>query len=136
MSYTNEGENYRKYVIVIIESYDKTLGYTVYEYRKQTFKERQEIILNYIIYNNNKPIDLIYLSNKLCVSKRIILKDIKVLQNNNLKDVIPNFTQCCQWRNIIKYIGPQKVITGKELTLELLYLLETLILKNLKWVLV
>ena len=38
-----------KYGIVIIESYDKTLGYTVYEYRKLTIKERQEIILNYII---------------------------------------------------------------------------------------
>jgi hypothetical protein len=25
LSYTNEGENYRKYGIVIIESYDKTL---------------------------------------------------------------------------------------------------------------
>ena len=42
MSYTNEGENYRKYGIVIIESYDKTLWYTVYEYRKPTIKERQE----------------------------------------------------------------------------------------------
>ena len=52
MSYTNEGENYRKYGIVIIESYDKTLGYTVYEYRKPTIKERQEIILNYIIIYN------------------------------------------------------------------------------------
>ena len=30
-----------KYGIVIIESYDKTLGYTVYEYRKPTIKERQ-----------------------------------------------------------------------------------------------
>ena len=81
-----------KYGIIIIESYDKTLGYTVYEYRKPTIKERQEIILNYIIQNNNEPIDLIYLSNKLCVSKRTIQKDIKVLQNNNLIDVIPNFT--------------------------------------------
>lgn len=36
-----------KYGIVIIESYDKTLGYTVYEYRKPTIKERQEIILKY-----------------------------------------------------------------------------------------
>jgi transcriptional antiterminator len=76
-----------KYGIVIIESYDKTLGYTVYEYRKPTIKERQEIILNYIIEYNNEPIDLLYLSNKLCVSKRTIQKDI----------------------------------TGKELTLELLY---------------
>lgn len=79
MSYTNEGENYRKYGIVIIESYDNTLGYTVYEYRKPTIKERQEIILNYIIQNNNEPIDLIYLSNKLCVSKRTIQKDVKEL---------------------------------------------------------
>lgn len=110
-----------KYGIVIIESYDKTLGYTVYEYRKSTIKERQEIILNYIIQNNNKPIDLIYLSNKLCVSKRIIQKDIKVLKNNNLIEVISNFTQGSQRRYIIKYIGPQKDITGKELTLELLY---------------
>ena len=68
-----------KYGIVIIESYDKALGYTVYEYRKPTIKERQEIILNYIIQNNNEPIDLIYLSIKLCVSKRTIQKDNKVL---------------------------------------------------------
>ncbi len=92
-----------KYGIVIIESYDKTLGYTVYEYRKPTI------------------IDLLYLSNKLCVSKRTIQKDIKVLQSNNLIEVIPNFTQGSQRKNIIKYIGPQKDITGKELTLELLY---------------
>ena len=85
MSYTNEGENYRKYGIVIIESYDKTLGYTVYEYRKPTI------------------IDLLYLSNKLCVSNRIIQKDIKVLQSNNLIEVIPNFTQGSQKKNIIKY---------------------------------
>ena len=43
-----------KYGIVIIESYDKTLGYTVYEYRKPTIEERQEIILNYIIQKNNE----------------------------------------------------------------------------------
>ena len=40
MSYTNEGENYHKYGIVIIKSYDKTLWYIVYEYRKPTIKER------------------------------------------------------------------------------------------------
>ena len=33
-----------KYGIVIIESYDKTLWYIVYEYRKPTIKERQENI--------------------------------------------------------------------------------------------
>ena len=32
MSYTNEGENYRKYGIVIIESYNKTIGSKVYTY--------------------------------------------------------------------------------------------------------
>ena len=104
-----------KYGIVIIESYDKTLGYTVYEYRKPTSKEWQEIILNYIIEYNNEPIDLIYLSNKLCVSKRTIQKDIKVLQNNNLIEVIPNFTHRSQRRNIIKYIGPQRKKNKKEL---------------------
>ena len=77
MSYTNEGENYRKYGIVIIESYDKTLGYTVYEYRRPTIKERQEIILNYIIQYNNEPIDLINLSNKLCVSKKLFKKILR-----------------------------------------------------------
>ena len=77
MQYTNEGENYRKYGIVIIESYDKTLVYTVYEYRKPTIKEKQEIILNYIIQNNNQSIDLLYLSNQLCVSKRTIQKILK-----------------------------------------------------------
>ena len=115
-----------KYGIVIIESYDKTLGYTVYEYRKPTIKERQEIILNYIIKNNNEPIDLIYLSIKLCVSKRTIQKDIKALQNNNLIEVIPNFIQGYQRRNIIKYIGPQRNKYEKGLTLELLYNLDNL----------
>ena len=38
-----------RYGVVIIGSYDKALGYKVYEYRKPTIKERQEIILNYII---------------------------------------------------------------------------------------
>ena len=52
----------------------KHYWYTVYEYRKPTIKERQEIILNNIIQNNNEPIDLVYLSNKLCVSKRTIKK--------------------------------------------------------------
>lgn len=102
-----------KYGIVIIESYDKALGYTVHEYRNPTIKERQEIILNYIIEYSNEPFDLIYLSNNLCVSKRIIQKDIKVLQSNNLIEIIPNFTQGSQRRNIIKYIGPQKEKTKK-----------------------
>ena len=79
------------------------------------------IILNYIIEYNHEPIDLLYLSNKLCVSKRTIQKDIKVLQDNNLIEVIPNFTQGSQRRNIIKYIGPQRNKNKKELTLELLY---------------
>ena len=109
LSYTNEGKTTFKYGIVIIDSYDKTLGYTVYEYRKPTIKERQEIILNYIIQNNNEPIDLLYLSNKLCLSKRTIQKDIKVLQNNNLIEVIPNFTQGSQRGNIIKYTAPKKI---------------------------
>ena len=87
----------------------------------QQFKERQEIILNYIIQNNNEPIDLVYLSNKLCVSKRTIQKDIKVLQSNNLIEIISNFPQGSQRRNIIKFIGPQRKKNKKELTLELLY---------------
>ena len=33
-----------KYGIVIIGSYDKTLGCKVYEYKKPKIKERQEII--------------------------------------------------------------------------------------------
>ena len=47
MSYTNEGENYRKYGIVIIESYDKTLGYAVYEYRKPTIRKTRNNIKLY-----------------------------------------------------------------------------------------
>ena len=81
-----------KYGIVIIESYDKALGYTVYEYRKPTIKERQEIILNYIIQNNNEPIDLIYLSNKLFVSKRTIQKDIERLSGTQPKFQLVQFS--------------------------------------------
>lgn len=45
MYYTTENENYRKYVIVILEVYDKTLKTIVYHYRKPTPSERKEIIL-------------------------------------------------------------------------------------------
>ena len=38
-----------RYGIVIIGSYDKALGYTVYEYRKPTIKERQN---NIKLYNS------------------------------------------------------------------------------------
>ena len=42
----------------------------------QLLKKDKKIVLNYIIEYNNEPIDLIYLSNKLCISKRTIQKDI------------------------------------------------------------
>ena len=83
----------------------------------EILKQFGVLLMFNLIQYNNEPIDLLYLANKLCVSKRKIPKDIKVLQNNNLIEVIPNFTQGSQRRNIIKYIGPQKDITGKELTL-------------------
>lgn len=44
-----------------------------------------------------------------------------IFQWINLIEIIPNFTQGSQRRNIIKYIGPQKEKNKKELTLELLY---------------
>ena len=47
------------------------------------------------------------------LSKRTIQKDIKVLQSNNLIEVIPNFTQGFQRRNIIKYIGHKEIKTKK-----------------------
>ena len=48
-----------KYGIVIIGSYDKTLGYKVYEYRKPIIKKREEIILNYIIQDCKKKKNMV-----------------------------------------------------------------------------
>ena len=76
MYYTTENENYRKYGIVILEAYDKTLRTTVYHQRKPTPSERKEIILNYIIDNSGAPIKVNYLSSKLAVSDRTIQKII------------------------------------------------------------
>ncbi len=62
MSYTTEGENYRKYGIVIIEKYDEILGYTVYEYRKPIIKERQKNNKNLKSYKNDRiPIKVLCL---------------------------------------------------------------------------
>ena len=91
MYYTTENENYRKYGIVILEVYDKTLRTTVYHYRKPTPSERKEIILNYIIDNNGTPIKVNYLSSKLAVSDRTIQKIIKELVSEGLIKVVPHF---------------------------------------------
>lgn len=72
MYYTSENVNYRKYGIVVIEVYDKTLRTIVYHLRKPTLSERKEIILNHIIDNSGTPIKVNYLSSKLAVSDRTI----------------------------------------------------------------
>ena len=43
MYYISEEENYRKYGIVILEVYDKTLRTTVYHYRKLTPSEKKKL---------------------------------------------------------------------------------------------
>ena len=121
MYYTSEEENYRKYGIVILEVYEKTLRTTVYHYRKPTPSERKEIILNYIVDNNGTPIKVNYLSFKLAVSDRTIQKIIKELANEGLIKVESCFINGRQSGNKITYIGEPRVKTGKELTLDLLY---------------
>lgn len=121
MYYTSENENYRKYGIVILEVYDKTLRTTVYHYRKPTPSERKEIILNYVIDNSGNPIKVNYLSSKLAVSDRTIQKIIKELVNEGLIKVESCFINGRQSGNKITYIGEPRVKTGKELTLDLLY---------------
>lgn len=121
MYYTTENENYRKYGIIVIEVYDKTLGTTVYYYRKPTPSERKEIILNYIIDNSGTPIKVNFLANKLAVSDRTIQKIIKELTVEGLIKVEPYFINNKQSGNKITYIGLPRTKTGKELTLDLLY---------------
>ena len=48
--------------IVIFERYDKTQGFTVYEYRKPKLIEIQEIILNYIIQGKVIKMKIVSLS--------------------------------------------------------------------------
>jgi len=121
MYYTSEEENYRKYGIVVIEAYDKTLYTTVYHLRKPTPSERKEIILNYIIDNSGTPIKVNFLSTKLAVSDRTIQKIIKELIIEGLIKVEPYFINNKQSGNKITYIELPRTKTGKELTLELLY---------------
>ena len=121
MYYTSEEENYRKYGIVILEVYEKTLRTTVYYYRKPTPCERKEIILNYIIDNSGTSIKVNYLSSKLAVSDRTIQKIIKELANEGLIKVESCFINGRQSGNKITYIGKPRSKTGKELTLDLLY---------------
>ena len=121
MYYTTENENYRKYGIVILEVYDKTLRTTIYHYRKPTPSERKEIILNHIIDNGDSPIKVNYLSSKLAVSDRTIQKIIKELSNEGLIKVELCFINNRQSGNKITYIGKPRIKTDKELTLDLLY---------------
>ena len=121
MYYTTEEGNYRKYGIVILETYDETLRTTVYHYRKPTLSERKEIILNYIIDNSGTSIKVNYLSSKLAVSDRTIQKIVSELTNEGLIKVEPCFINGRQSGNKITYIGKPRIKTGKELTLELLY---------------
>jgi len=121
MYYTSETENYRKYGIIVIEAHDKTLGTTVYYYRKPTPTERKEIILNYIIDNSGTPIKVNFLATKLAVSDRTIQKIIKELTVEGLIKVEPYFINNKQSGNKITYIGLHRDKTSKELTLDLLY---------------
>lgn len=112
MCYISENENYRKYGIVILEVYDKTLRTTIYHYRKPTPNERKEIILNYIIDNNGTPIKVNYLSSKLVVSDKITQKIIKELSNARLIRVEPCFLNGRQLGNKITYVGEPRIKTG------------------------
>ena len=93
-----------------------------YLLRKPTPSERKEIMLNYIIDHSGEPISVNFFSEELCVSTRTIKTILKEFKEKGLIEVTNVFGPTGkQMTNIIKYIGPEVVKTGKELTIDLLY---------------
>ena len=69
--------------------------------RKATPEERREMVVNYIIRRNGKPISLDNLANKLAVSKRTIQLLMKSLKDEGLIDVQPTFDKWGKQRHIL-----------------------------------
>lgn len=90
--------------------------------RKATPEERREMVVNYIIRRNGKPISLDNLANKLAVSKRTIQLLMRRLKDEGLIDVQPTFDKWGKQRhNSYRYIGPPGEKFGSGLTIGMLY---------------
>ena len=90
--------------------------------RKATPEERREMVVNYIIRRNGKPISLDNLANKLALSKRTIQLLMKSLKDEGLIDVQPTFDKRGKQRhNSYRYIGSPTEKFGSGLTIGMLY---------------
>ena len=90
--------------------------------RKATPEERREMVVNYIIRRNGKPISIDNLADKLAVSKRTIQLLMKSLRDEGLIDVQPTFDKWGKQRhNSYRYIGPSVEKFGSGLTIGMLY---------------
>ena len=90
--------------------------------RKATPEERREMVVNYIIRRNGKPISIDNLADKLAVSKRTIQLLMKSLKDEGLIDVQPTFDKWGKQRhNSYRYIGPPVEKFGSGLTIGMLY---------------
>ena len=112
MYYTSEIENYCKYKIAILETYDENLRINCFHYRKLKLIERKLIILNYIIENSGTPIKIYCLLSKIVAYNRTIQK---------INKVELCFINDIQSGDKIAYASESKIKTDKELTFDLLY---------------
>ena len=116
-----------KYGFIEIENpeyYNNNYCFSPYEFlmRKATPEERREMVVNYIICRDGKPINLEKLAAKLAVSKRTIQSLMKSLKEDGLIDVLPNYEQNGrQGHNSYRYIGPPTDKFGSGLTIGMLY---------------
>lgn len=106
------------------EYYDNNYCFSPSEFlmRKATPEERKEMVVNYIIRRDGKPINLEKLAAKLAVSKRTIQSLMRSLKEDKLIEVLPNYEQNGrQGHNSYRYIGPPTDKFGSGLTIGMLY---------------
>ena len=106
------------------EYYDNNYYFSPPEFlmRKATPEERREMVVNYIIRRDGKPIDLEKLAAKLAVSKRTIQSLMRSLKEEGLIEVLPNYEQNGrQGHNSYRYIGSPTEKFGSGLTIGMLY---------------
>lgn len=74
--------------------------------RKPTLIERREMVINYIIRRDGKPINIPKLASRLAVSDRTIQLLLRKLQEDKLIVIIPNYSESGQRKeNSYRYIG-------------------------------
>lgn len=106
------------------EYYNNSYGYSPPEFlmRKATPEERREMVVNYIICRDGKPVDLDKVAAKLAVSKRTIQSLMKSLKEEGLIEVLPNYSNNGrQGHNSYRYIGQSTDKFGSGLTIGMLY---------------